>query len=207
MSMSGREPVVIAGAVEGLLDEAILKRLIIHAGARPGQVYGKKGKAQLLGRLGGYNQAAQFTPWAVLVDLDQDADCPPPFRGAWLPQPATNMCFRIVVREIEAWLFADNERLARFLVVSNSLMPTDPEAIPSPKEALAQLAQRSRRRDIREDIAPRPGSGRKVGPSYSSRLIQFVDDTRWGWRPEIAERSSASLTRCLRCLRRLIARG
>ena len=205
--MPGREPVVISGAVEGLLDEAVLKRLISHAGARPGEVYGKKGKAQLLGKLGGYNQAAQFARWAVLVDLDQDADCPPPLRDVWLPQPATNMCFRIVVREIEAWLFADRERLARFLVVSKNLIPTDPEAIPSPKEALAQLAQRSHRREIREDIAPRLGSGRKVGPSYSSRLIQFVDDTQWGWRPEIAEQSSASLTRCIRCLRRLIPRG
>lgn len=205
--MPGRDPVVISGAVEGFLDEAILKRLIIYAGARPGQIYGKKGKAQLLDRLGGYNQAAQFAPWAVLVDLDQDADCPPPLRGAWLAQPAAMMCFRIVVREIEAWLFADRDRLARFLVVSKSLIPTDPEAIASPKEALAQLAQRSRRRDIREDIAPRPGSGRPVGPSYSSRLIQFVQDSQWGWRPEIAAQSSASLMRCLRCLGRLIPSG
>ena len=204
--MPGRASVVISGAVEGHLDEAILKRLIIHAGARPGQVYGKKGKAQLLGKLGGYNQAAQFAPWAVLVDLDQDANCPPPVRGAWLPQPATNMCFRIVVREIEAWLFADRQRLAHFLAVSIRHIPTDPESIPSPKEALAQLAERSRRRDIREDIAPRPGSGRQVGPSYSSRLIQFVEDAQGGWRPEIAEQNSASLTRCLRCLRRLVAR-
>ena len=201
--MPGREPVVISGAVEGFLDEAILKRLIIYAGARPGPVYGKKGKPHLLGKIGGYNQAAQFAPWAVLVDLDQDAACPPPMRGLWLPQPARNMCFRIVVREIEAWLFADRERLARFLAVSKNLIPTDPEAIVSPKEALAQLAQRSRRRDIREDIAPRPGSGRPVGPSYSSRLIQFVQDAQWGWRPEIATQSSASLTRCLHCLGRL----
>jgi hypothetical protein len=204
--MPGREPVVISGAVEGLLDEAVLKRLIIHAGARPGQVYGKNGKSQLLGKLRGYNQAAQFAPWAVLVDLDQDANCPPPVRSVWLAQPAAMMCFRIVVREIEAWLFADRDRLARFLALSISQVPTDPEAIPSPKEAMAQLAQRSRRRQIREDIAPRPGSGRQVGPSYSSRLIQFVDDIRNGWRPEVAAQSSESLTRCLECLRRLAGR-
>ena len=203
--MPGSEPVVISGAVEGPLDEAMLKRLITHAGARPGPVYGKKGKAQLLGKLGGYNQAAQFTPWAVLVDLDQDADCPPPVRGVWLPQPAVKMCFRIVVRAIEAWLFADQQRLARFLAVSVNQIPTNPEAVPSPKDALAQLAQTSRRREIRGDIAPRPGSGRRVGPSYSSRLIQFVEDEHWGWRPEVAEQSSASLKRCLCCLRRLAA--
>ena len=204
--MPGRDPVVISGAVEGLLDEAILKRLIIHAGARPCQVYGKKGKAQLLGKLGGYNQAAQFAPWAVIVDLDQDAECPPSIRGLWLPQPAAKMCFRIVVREIEAWLFADRERLARFLAVSISQIPLNPESVPSPKEAMAQLAQRSRRRDIREDIAPRPGSGRQVGPAYSSRLIQFIEDAQWGWRPEIAEQSSASLARCIRCLRNIVTR-
>lgn len=205
--MPGREPVLVSGAVEGLLDEAVLKRLIAHVGGRPGPIYGKSGKAQLLRRLEGYNRAAQFAPWAILVDLDQDAVCAPPFRIICLAQLAPNMCLRVAVREVEAWLFADREHLARFLAVPQRAVPPDPEAVASPKDTMAQVAQGSRRRDIREDIAPRPRSGRRVGPAYSSRLIQFVTDPARGWRPEIAAQRSGSLDRCMRCLTRLTGRA
>ena len=38
-------------------------------------MHGKKGKDGLLRNLDGYNRAARFSPWVVLVDLDHDADC------------------------------------------------------------------------------------------------------------------------------------
>jgi len=60
-------------------------------------VYGKNGKAHLRQRLNGYNQAAHFNPWLVLVDLDHEADCAPLFRAAWLPKPGPLMCFRVAV--------------------------------------------------------------------------------------------------------------
>jgi len=204
--MSGIEEVYVSGAVEGLLDEAVLRRLISHMGGVPGPIYGKRGKTHLLRSLKGYNYAAQQAPWVVLVDLDQDAGCAPPFRSDALPIPAPGMCFRVVVREIEAWLFADRERLARFLAVRQALVPIEPERIKSPKDAMSQLARHSRRSDIREDMYPRPGSGRRVGPAYSSRLIQFVADRSTGWRPEIAAQFSDSLARCLACLRMLAKR-
>jgi len=203
MPVSGK--VIISGAVEGLLDEAVLKRMISHVGGLPGVVYGKAGKASLLKRLAGYNQAAVHSPWMVLVDLDQDAECAPPFRYALLPHPAVGMCFRVAVREIEAWLLADRERLARFLALPASSIPSDPETVASPKDAMAQLALRSRRRDIREDMAPRRGSGRRVGPAYTSRLIEFVTDQSRGWQPESASNHAPSLARGLGCLRRLVA--
>lgn len=194
-------PIFISGAVEGALDEAVLKRLIAHVGAIPRAIYGKTGKPMLLKRLGGYNRAAQRAPWVVLVDLDHDGDCAPPFRASHLPLAAPMMCFRIVVREIEAWLMADREHLARFLAVPAASIPAEPEAVNSPKDTLAQVAGQSRRKEIREDVAPRPGSGRRVGPAYSSRLIQFVADSKTSWRPEVAAGFSDSLASCLDCLR------
>ena len=199
--------VVVFGAVEGLLDEAVLRRLIAHVGGLPGAIYGKAGKAALLRRLESYNRAAVHSPWVVLVDLDQDAECAPPFRSAVLPQPASGMCFRIAVHEVEAWLFADRERLARFLAVPISAIPSNPETVGTPKDTMAQLALRSRRREIREDMAPRPSSGRRVGPAYTSRLIQFVSDESQGWQPEAAAISCGSLARGLGCLRQLVAGG
>ncbi len=197
-------PVVITGAVEGALDEAVLTRLVNQLGGTLGVVYGRNGKSTVLRRLRGYNQAARFSPWVVLIDLDEDAQCAPPYRAAVLPHTASLMCFRIAVREIEAWLLADRGRLAEFLGVAGSRVPAHPETIHDPKRTMVDLARRSRRRDIREDMVPRPGSGRAVGPAYTSRLIEFVAGSPRGWRPEVAAGSSDSLARCLRSLRRLV---
>ncbi|HXF47064.1 MAG TPA: hypothetical protein VNK91_13190, partial [Burkholderiaceae bacterium] len=62
---------VISAAVEGSTDEAIVCKLIAHVGAQPGPVYGRQGKAHLRQKIGGYNRAANHTPWLVLVDLDR----------------------------------------------------------------------------------------------------------------------------------------
>ena len=58
---------VISSAVEGIVDEAIIRRLIDHVSGEQGAVYGKAGKRPLLDRLAGYNQAAEHAPWAVLL--------------------------------------------------------------------------------------------------------------------------------------------
>jgi hypothetical protein len=197
---------VISGAVEGLVDETVLRRLVEVVGARLGAVYGKKGKQHLQQKLDSYNQAARFKQWVVLVDLDQDADCAPLLRDSWLPKPSPYMHFRVSVRAIEAWLLADQQNLSTFLAVSASRIPSDPEAESQPKRTMVELAKHSHRREIREDMVPRPSSGRMVGPGYTSRLIEFVTATSTGWRPDTAARSSDSLNRCLRCLRQLVGR-
>lgn len=201
--MAKANSVVISGAVEGPVDEAVVRRLILHVGARPGTLYGKNGKLHLQKHLKGYNEAARYNPWIVLVDLDHDAECAPPFRAKWLPSVASKMCFRVAIREVEAWLLADRERLVHFLSSRLSLVPNNPETADDPKALMIELARRSRRREIREDMVPRPESGRRVGPAYTSRLIEFVEDTANGWRPDVAAQSSDSLARCLRCLDRL----
>jgi hypothetical protein len=137
------------------------------------------------------------------VDLDADAGCAPPLRAVWLPQPAPMMCFRVAVRAVEAWLLADREQLARFLGIAASRVPLAPETVLDPKRALVDLAARSRRRAIREDMVPRSGSGRSVGPAYASRLIEFVDGY---WRPEMATNNSDSLRRCCERLDEIVAR-
>jgi len=195
--------VVISAAVEGLVDEAVARRLIALVGATPGPVYGKSGKAYLRQRIAGYNNAARHSPWLVLVDLDSDAACAPPLLAAWLPMPAPYISFRVAVRETEAWLLADAQHLAAFLRIACSRIPRDPESLDNPKNTLVELARHSRSRSVREDMVPRPASGRPVGPAYVSRLIEFVSGPSALWRPETAARRSDSLNRCLIGLRRL----
>lgn len=193
----------IAGAVEGIVDEAVLIRLVGEAGGLVHTIYGRNGKPHLRRVLGGYNNAARFSPWLVLVDLDHDAECAPPFVAALLPAPAPMMRLRVAVRAIEAWILADHEHLSDFLRVSTARLPPDPDAVPDPKRILVDLARHSRRRDIREDMVPRPGSGRAVGPAYASRLIEFAAAV---WCPEVAAERSDSLRRCRDRIAELVRR-
>ncbi|MCG3170842.1 MAG: hypothetical protein CALGDGBN_02413 [Pseudomonadales bacterium] len=194
--------ITVAAAVEGLVDEAVAQRLIRHAGAEPGAIYPCGGKAQLRKRIPGFNNAARHAPWLVLVDLDRDEDCALPLRAAWIPAPAPRLCFRVVVRAVEAWLIADAVALAEFLGVSRGKVPVEPDSISDPKQALVNLARGSRRTRIRADMVPREGSGRDVGPAYTSRLIEFVSGP---WRPAEAAAVSDSLSRAIVCLEKLIA--
>ena len=187
-------------AVEGDVDVAVVERLAVHVGAAIATAYGKRGKSFLRKRISNYNNAARTRPWLVLVDLDDDFDCAPDLVKAWLPKPHRLLLFRVAVREVESWLIADRERFAEFLGVSKSIIPARPEELPDPKATVVNLARRSRRREIRDDIVPRTGSGRKIGPAYVSRLIEYVRDTRSGWRPNVAASTAASLARCLTSL-------
>ena len=166
--MAAGDPAIVSLAVEGLLDRAVARRLVREVGASSGREYGLNGKAQIRQSLHGYNEAARHSPWFVLVDLDNDADCVPPFRVSWLPDPAPKMCFRVAVREVETWLMADRERLAGFLGVALSRNPDRPEELANPKRQMVDLARRSRKAAIKQDMVPREGSGRDVGPAYSS---------------------------------------
>lgn len=196
--------IVISAAVEGIVDEAVVRKLIISAQATPGPVYGRQGKASLRQKIHGYNNAARHAPWVILVDLDRDDQCAPPMRHSWLPDPAPLICFRIAVREVEAWIMADSVRLANFLGVPSNRVPANPETLDEPKAELVNLARLSRRKTIQQDMVPRQGSGRQIGPAYSSRLIEFVSSS---WRPDVAAHQSDSLRRALTCLRRLAKRS
>jgi hypothetical protein len=192
--------VTISAAVEGTVDEAVARRLILFAGGCLGPVHVKQGKQSLQQRVGGYNDAAKYAPWMVLVDLDNDHVCAAQLRAAWLAQQAPCLCFRIAVRAVEAWLLADFEAIATFLRVARGKIPREPEILDNPKATIVALAQGSRRPEVREDMVPRNGSGRSVGPAYSSRLIEFAS---LSWRPAAAAARAESLRRAIDCLRRL----
>ena len=189
---------VVTVAAEGPTDFPVLRRLLSEAGHQIAFTYGGSGKQALDRDLGGYNAAARFTPWLVLRDLDHDEPCASALAGRLLPSPAPHMRLRIAVRETESWLMADAEALAEFLSVSPASIPLAPDALNDPKGELVNLARRSRRRDIREDMAPRPGFTAVVGPAYGSRLAEFV---RMHWRPSVAAERSPSLRRTLQRLR------
>jgi hypothetical protein len=194
----------ISGAVEGISDEAVLRRVVTLRRAVVHRVQVQHGKANLRRALPGYNAAAQGDPWLVLVDLDHDFDCAAALVTDWLPAQSTYMRFRVVVREIEAWLLADRERFTTFFSVPASAVPDQPDELPDAKSTVLAAIVRSRRKAIRVDMLPRPGSGRQVGAVYTSRLIEFASDSDRGWRPSVAAQRSPSLSSCLTRLDSLI---
>lgn len=195
----------ISAAVEGVSDEAVVRRLIDARGADVHRVQVQHGKQNLRRALPGYNGAAQGDPWLVLVDLDQDYACGPLMVADWLPQASTLMRFRVVVRQIESWLLADADRFSDFFGVARPIVPERPDELPDAKAAVLALVGQSGKRAIREDMVPRPRSGRRVGPAYTSRLIEFATRLEDGWRPDVAAARSPSLSRCMTRLDELIA--
>jgi hypothetical protein len=138
----------------------------------------------------------------VIVDLDTDEDCAPLLCRHWLARPAPGMCFRVAVREVESWLLADRAAFSRFMGVPQARIPLSPDTEPDPKRTIVDLARASRYGAISEDMVPRPGAGRDVGPAYTSRLAEFASAN---WRPEDAARNSDSLARCIRRLAEMAA--
>ena len=199
--MASKSPTIFRVAVEGIVDEAVIRRIITDVGASIDNVYGKKGKGTLFQKKDAYNHAARFSNWVLLVDLDHEEGCAPPLLKKWLPQPAPRMCLRVAVRSIEAWLLADRRKIADFLRVPFSRVPRNPDDLDNPKQTMVSLAAGSSNRAIKTDMLPRAGSQLSIGPAYSSRLIEYASTF---WRPTIAMKTSDSLKRCVFKLRKMI---
>jgi hypothetical protein len=88
-----------------------------------------------------YNKASVHHPFFIIVDLDTNA-CAPSLIETWLPSGLNTHCiFRVAVREIESWLFADRDGLAKFLAVPITLLPRDSETIEDPKRLLLNISR------------------------------------------------------------------
>jgi len=196
------EPIRLTVAVEGMLDEAVLRRLTAGTVVTIGDAYLKRGNRPLRAKISGYNNAAHRTTWVVLTDLDHDYDCAPALVAAWLPDPAEGMNLRVAVRSIEAWFLADRSGIADFLGIPVARVPADPDIVDDPKGLIVDLARGSRRREVRNALVPTARSGRRTGPGYTGHLFEFVQRV---WDPERAAPVSPSLDRCQRRLRELTA--
>jgi hypothetical protein len=163
-------------AVEDAVSEAVLRKMIEQcAGALEVHVcYQRQGQGYLKRNIGGFNSAAKITPFIVLTDLDT-IECAPFLIMEWLPHGThRNLLLRVAVREVESWLLANRVGFAGYLGISEALIPFDVERIPDPKQFLIGLAKRSKKRQIREAIVPKIGSGAVQGPDYNGALVDFA---------------------------------
>lgn len=188
-------------AVEGLLDEAVMRRLVEEAGGITGRVVGHKDSRFLREKSRGLlNQAATW-PWVILTDLDS-ASCAPTLVEAWVGEHPKRRHLRVAAREVEAWLLGDWESLADRLRTT-VILREPPESIADAKGRLLELAGTSRDKETRRQLLPRHGSGSAVGQGYNLILSNHA---RAGWRPERAAQRVPSLMRCRRFLAELVER-
>jgi hypothetical protein len=198
--------------VEDRLSEAVLRRLIAEAPGKlrvgaahpmrktweqqPGGGYGYIKKS-----LAGFNVRALTQPVIALVDAD-DRCCPPETISEWLGGASQhpNLVVRVAVREVEAWLLADRGGIADFLSVKESCLPRDTERIRDPKRYVVRLAARSRRSEVRNDIAPARGTQATTGPYFTRALASFAGSL---WDVAAAESQNASLRRARAALAKI----
>lgn len=181
--------------VEGYVDEAVASKVLRACGHEPGIAYGKKGWTYIEKKIVAFDRTTGVQGLLTLVDfMDTRKDCPASVVRDWLPQRSLMHVFRIVVREIESWLLADRDALARFLSVAVNKIPINTDAVIDPKQLLINLARTSRSRAIREALVPPPGYSAVEGPLYSTEIVRFVSDS---WDPESARSQSDSLNRCM----------
>ena len=183
-------------AVEDELSEAVLRRLLkhTHRGYAVGTVYGRSGYGYLRSSIAGWNKAARGVPFVILTDLDRHP-CPAALIGDWIPHHRhTNLLLRVAVREVESWVLADPANLSAFLRVNPNIIPPQPDSLPDPKKVLVDTANRSRSREVRRRVVPKPGSTAKQGPEYNACLIEFVQGT---WSIDTAVAASPSLARTM----------
>jgi hypothetical protein len=141
---------------------------------------------------------AKACPVLLLTDLDQWA-CAPDLLREWLAHPKhPDFLLRIAVREVEAWVLAADNALERFLGLRRACRIDFPERMHDPKAELLKLAMQSPRRDIRDALVRREGSGiLKQGPAYNSTLASFVVSS---WDQAIAVEKCPSLARLIQAL-------
>ncbi len=192
--MSSHIPINLA--VEDDLSDAVLRK-ILPARYEVGVCYNRGGFDYLKRTIHGFNNASKGMPYLVLTNLDR-VECAPKLIKEWLPIPIHhNLLFRVAVREVETWVLADRDRFAKFVGIRKALVPVDVDAINDPKECLINLANRSRKRELRDDIVPIEGSTAKQGPNYNGRLISFVEEF---WNPHEAMHNSPSLERTIKAV-------
>lgn len=196
--MSGPIPVNLA--VEDSLSEYVLRKVIKKSNKRVviGRCFGKTGFGYLKRAISGFNNASKSgTYFCVLTDLDT-TECPPALIRKWLPDGKhPNLIFRIAVREVESWLLAHREAFAKYIGVSEDLVPLEVEDIEDPKKFLIDLVRKSRTHYLRSDIVPKAGSTATIGPDYNGRLIAFVEQM---WNPHTAKKNSASLRSAMKAI-------
>jgi hypothetical protein len=185
---------------EGALDFVVLKKILSRINPYLDPIpYGGRGKQYIESKLPNFNIVASRNKakYIALLDLDRES-CVVRYLNKIVPkQKSDGLIIRIAVKEVESWLLADRNAIAKYLSLPVSKIPYRPDELSDPKNEIFTLARQSKIIKIREGIPPRTNS-QKEGSAYTTIMSEFV---RQHWRHSVAEKSSPSLNRALKSIR------
>ncbi len=189
---------------EDALSEAVVEKIVefIDNNLEIGVRMRNQGSGYLRQKLPQLIKLAESIPVLMLTDLDR-VECAPTLRDQWFAKSSIvpkNLLFRVAVREVEAWLLADQEAFSAFARVPAPQVPDRPDELDDPKQTLLNLVRRYAKRDIKDAVLPRPGTKSPEGIAYNPVLIQYAKEI---WEPERAAQCSDSLARVMPRLRSL----
>ncbi len=199
---------------EGQLEDDALRQLIAHScpeivimeslliRKNPNRETKAPGRDSIRLNAKRYRNAAEKggISFILLCDLESNYTCAPELLADWslaVPMP-DKFIFNIAVRSTEAWLMADQEKIAQFLSVSSARIPTKPDEIDQPKKTLIGIARQSSDAGIRKAFMPQPK--REVGFGYIECMRDYIQNH---WRIDNAADASPSLSRALDRLRQI----
>ena len=104
-----------------------------------------RGSGTMRAHVSRYRTASRALPHILVADLD-NASCPPALREDWrLGHASDRLLFNVAVREIEAWLLADQDGIAGLLGIATHRIPVPPELERDAKQSLvAYFGERDR---------------------------------------------------------------
>lgn len=194
---------IIAVVAEDRLTEAVLHKCVggVLPDFRIHRTEVKGGRGNVQRELRAYAALAGLMPVLVGVDLDDD-ECAPTLLANWGMPSQRGLLVRVAVREIEAWVLADQKRVASLIGAAANEVPKRPDQLADPKRSLLELARTHAKSDVKADLVPRNYDAQypRIGPAYNLRMCAFVKDR---WRPHVAREKSKSLNRALLALEQL----
>jgi hypothetical protein len=176
--------------VEDILQEAAVHKVLAAEGI-PVSIYrtiGLQGAGFIDTNVARLVRASAHGGYIVIRDLDRH-QCPPELlRQMFGGSPPEGLLFVVPVREVESWIMADAPSFNRFFSLNK--VDDSPELLDDPKEYLVSLARNSRKRAVRDGVAPKGTA--KVGVLYNTILLDFIYNH---WSVARARRRSPSLQR------------
>lgn len=158
---------------------------------------------EIKSKIKNFNKLSITTPVILLTDLDNNI-CPPTFITALMDGDNKNENFVLstAVDEVEAWLLADREGIARYFSIGIEKIPqtskitmqgrVEKTEISCPCKTslyfVNQILPHSRNKTLIKQLTPRKGAVK--GPEYNIGMIPFIQNH---WNIEAAMKNSDSL--------------
>lgn len=182
-------------ATEDELSEAVALRIIkyVKPDHEPSLLLRGGGFGYLKSKMKNWIELSRQVPIFLITDLD-DSNCASALINNWLNGGSLNenLIFRVAVREVEAWLLADDKGIAT-LMERNVKVPRDPDTLNDPKAALLRIAS-SASRKIKQELVQKNGVISSQGIGYNARLILFIENE---WNLDYAKENSPSLNKAV----------